>query len=42
MELYRLHWSESHTKDPEFAQKLLQSLYVDDIISGGNDDAEAY
>ena len=29
-------------KDPEFAQKLLQSLYVDDILTGGSDDDEAY
>ena len=29
-------------KDPEFVQKLLQSLYVDDIISGDSDDIGAY
>ena len=30
------------SEDPEFAQKLLQSLYVADIISGGDDDDQAY
>ncbi|XP_015774440.1 PREDICTED: uncharacterized protein LOC107352643 [Acropora digitifera] len=29
-------------EDPEFAQKLLQSLYVDDIISGDSADIGAY
>ena len=29
-------------EDPEFVQKLLQSLYVDDIISGDSDDIGAY
>ena len=30
------------SEDPEFVQKLLQSLYVDDIISGDSDDIGAY
>ena len=30
------------SEDPEFVQKLLQSLYVDDILTGGSDDDEAY
>ena len=30
------------SEDPEFVQKLLESLYVDDIISGDSDDIGAY
>ena len=30
------------SEDQEFAQDLLQSLYVDDIISGDSDDIGAY
>ena len=32
------HILKYESEDPEFVQRLLQSLYVDDILTGGNDD----
>ena len=36
------HILKYESEDPEFVQKLLQSLYVYDILAGGSDDDEAY
>ena len=36
------HVLKYESDDPEFVQKLLQSLYVDDILTGGSDDDEAF
>ena len=30
------------SEDPQFVQKLLQSFYVDDILTEGSDDDEVY
>lgn len=36
------HVSKYNDEDPEFVQQLSQSMYVDDIISGADDDDAAY
>ena len=36
------HIEKYHEKDPEFVQKFLGSIYVDDLGSGAEDDNAAY
>jgi len=36
------HILKYESEDPQFVQKLLQSFHVDDILTEGSDDDEAY
>jgi hypothetical protein len=38
----KYHISAYQSEDPEFVERLLQSLYVDDIVTGDEEEDEAY